>query len=46
MYSKCLSKMLLNDGSQFAVVYLTVMFAFGGSIFLALKGTNQLSSVG
>ena len=45
LYVKCLARMLFNDGKQFAMVYLVIMFSFGGSIFLALKGASQQHSV-
>jgi len=45
LYSKFLARMLFKDGRQFGVIYTIIMLFFGGSIFLALKGTNQLTSV-
>eukprot|EP00794_Sanderia_malayensis_P020478 gene20478-22494_t len=46
LYSKVLTQMFLYDFSKFALVYLFVMLSFAGSIFLALRATNDNSHIG
>eukprot|EP00794_Sanderia_malayensis_P020479 gene20479-22495_t len=46
LYSKVLLQMCLYDFTKFALVYLFVMFSFAGSIFLALKATNDDGHIG
>ncbi|XP_065068722.1 uncharacterized protein LOC135694011 isoform X2 [Rhopilema esculentum] len=45
LYAKCLYTILLNDVSTFFVAYGVIMFAFGGSTYLALKASRGLQNV-
>ena len=40
-----LAQMMVQDITKFAVVYLIVMFAFAGSVFMALKASSGLANV-
>lgn len=46
LYTKTFAKIIYYDISKFALIFFVVMFAFTGSVYMALKASNGLSQVG
>jgi len=46
LYTKTFAKIIMYDISKFAVVFVVVMLAFTGSVFMALKSASNLEEVG